>query len=298
MKPILGMENLQIEITNACHNQCSNCTRMTHHSIPFFMSFEQYKVAVDSVANSGKIVGTMGGEALLHPEFEIFCNYLHSKVPPERCGLWSCFPLGKEHYREVIVETFGNIFLNSHERNDILHGPILVASEELPLEQWQKDLLVDQCWIQNSWSAAINPHGAFFCEVAAALDMIFDLGKGWEVDSNWWKKSPRHYIEQMDAYCKLCGIAMPLKKRNSIEVVDDISPKMFERLKDTSPKIKQGKYILHDLSLFQDNRPMALYKDPLYRDKISSRYGIFLALNNRGYQTPYLLKDWKKEESK
>jgi len=138
MRPIRRMETIQIELTNACVRQCSNCTRLVgHFEKPYFLSFDHFKRAVDSlvdyVKQPGKlrIVGIMGGEPLLHPEFEKFCEYLRSKIPWENTGLWSTFPPGKEHLGDVIAQTFGNVFLNDHSREDVLHHPVLVAADEI-----------------------------------------------------------------------------------------------------------------------------------------------------------------------
>lgn len=307
MRPLIDMETIQIEITNACHNKCSNCTRLVgHHPNPYFMDFETFKFAVDSMENypvarpgQAKLIGVMGGEPLLHPEFDKFCEYLQSKQPKEHCGLWTCFPKGKEKHREVICKTFGHIFLNDQSRPDILHGPVLVASKELDIEQWFKDYLINMCWVQNSWSASINPHGAFFCEVAAALSMLFDRdgeSLGWKVEPGWWKRVPKDFIDQMARYCQMCGCAMPLKKRESVDGKDDISPEMAKMLKEISPKLKRGEYIEHDKALCNDNRQMATYKDGKYRDEIAARYGLFLMNNQCGYQTPHLKDKFETKE--
>jgi hypothetical protein len=295
MRPLLDMETVQIEVTNHCHNQCANCTRLVgHFENPYFMDYDMFKNAVDSMADFPKMVGVMGGEPLLHPSFEKLCNYIHSKFPPEQLGLWTSFPKGKEHYREVIVETFGNIFLNDHTRDDVLHAPVLVSSNEFcenaPFGQWY---LIDKCWVQNTWSASINPKGGFFCEVAAALALLFDINAGWEVKPHWWEKSPIDFVEQMRTLCTLCGCAMPIARRASTEGIDDISPGNYERLKDISPKLKRGKYIIHDLLVRRDNRQIASYKDENYRKRIAARYGMFLMLTQQGYQKPYLKKEWK-----
>jgi hypothetical protein len=287
------MDNVQIEVTNACKIGCSNCTHLVGHAKPWFMALDAFKEAVDSLTGYPKIVGMIGGETLNHPDFEAMCNYLHSKFPKEQCGLWTALPEGFERYRETIVETFGHIFLNDHTRGDVLHAPVLVASEELPLEQWQKDYLINHCWVQNSWSASVNPNGAFFCEVAGALAMLFDI-KGWPVEPDWFTRMPKDFVEQMDTFCKLCGCAMPLLKRCSTDKIDDISPGMVEKLKVISPKLKAGKYAVHDLTLCQDNRQMATYKDQKYRDDIAARYGLFLSTNERGFQTPHLSRKWEK----
>ena len=296
MRALRDMETIQVEITNACHNTCSNCTRLCgHHPSPYFMPLEEVKAALDTLINFPKIVGIMGGEPLLHPQFKEICEYMCTILPKEHCGLWTCLPKGKEHYREVIADTFGHIFINDHTREDILHAPILVAAEEVPLPPSKKDYLISKCWVQESWSASINPKGAWFCEVAAALAMTLDIeGLGWKVENHWWARSPQHFIEQMKM-CHYCGCAMPLKRRASIDRVDDISPKMFERLKEISPKIIKGNYVISDMKIEEEDRQLATYKDSSYRDAIAKRYGMFLMLNDQGYQEPYLLRNWSSE---
>jgi len=253
----------------------------------------QFTQAVDSLLEFPHMVGMMGGEPLLHPQFPEFCDYLHSKIPKERCGLWSCFPEGKEHYRDVIIRTFGHVFLNDHTRDDVLHAPILVSAEEICGNDYASMwYLIDHCWVQNMWSASINPNGGFFCEVAAALSLLFDIKVGWEIKPNWWEKIPKDFKEQMESLCVLCGCAMPLKKRTSVEKIDDISPRIYKAIKNTSSKIKRGLYEIHDLKCYNDMRQPATYKDARYRAIIAERYGMFLVVNEQGYQTPYLKRSW------
>ena len=314
MKNIIHNDTIQIEITNSCINQCGNCTRFVgHHKKPFFMDLRYFKKAVDSLVDFPKatgfpgahFVGVMGGEPLLHPDFEEMCEYLHSKVEPARAGLWTCFPDGYESYREVIVKTFGNIFLNDHTRSDVMHSPILVSSGEVKMEEWHKWYMIDNCWMQHSWSASINPYGAYFCEIAASLAIL--LGKeysstgkkiAWDIEPGWWTRTQRLYHDQVKEFCHLCGGALPLGKRCSIDEIDDVSPGMLELLKDTSPKVKAGKYKVHDMQPHHDDRAMASYKDENYRNKIAERYGIFLMGNELCFQTPYLSKKWKGKEVK
>jgi hypothetical protein len=291
------MDTIQIEVTNACINECSNCTRFCGHRKPYFMKFDQFKSAVDSMEGFPKMVGMMGGEPLLHPQFEKLCDYMLSKFPRSQLGLWSCFPKGYEHYREAICKTFGHIFLNDHTRSDILHAPILVSAEEVqpdPEDMW---ININECWVQNAWSASINPKGGFFCEIAAAMSLLFDGNSGWPVGKNWWKRTPKDFIEQMKEYCPKCGCAFPLKRRSSLEGADDISPKNLERLKGKSKKIDSGKYVLTDLKCFREPGQMAAYKDQDYRDRTAARYGIFMILNEKGFLSPHLMKtfDPKKE---
>jgi hypothetical protein len=253
------------------------------------MTFDQFKQGVDSLIGFKKMTGVTGGEPLMHPQFEEFCEYLHSKIPPEQCGLWSCFPPGKEHYADSIEKTFGHVFLNDHSRPDVLHAPFLVSIDEVIKDKGDMWYMIDYCWAQRSWSASINPKGAYFCEIAASMAALFDDGEtAWPVEPQWWTRSPMDYGEQVKKWCPLCGGAVPLKWRYSPEIVDDVSPGMLERLKTIdSPKIKRGEFAVHDLQMCQENRQKATYKDNNYRNDIAARYGLFLVINQKGFWTPF-----------
>ncbi len=295
MKSVFDNDTIQIEITNACVLSCANCTRFVgHHLKPYFMPFDQFRDAVDSMEGYPYMTGIMGGEPLLHPEFEKMCDYAVSKLGRRHLGLWTCFPKGYERYREVICRSFDHIFLNDHTRTDIYHHPFLVAAEEMIPHAGRMFLMINECWAQVSWSASINPRGAFFCEIAAALSMLFDLGKGWKVEKEWWMRTVKDYTSQIEQFCPKCGGAMPLKRRKSTDDFDDISPGNLKRLKGRSRKIDAGRYVVSDLKPIPEEcmEPLASYKDEHYRARIADRYGIFLVLNDLRFQTPYLKKDF------
>lgn len=172
MKAIPDNDTIQIEITNTCINRCANCTRFVGLTKPYMMEFEYFKKAIDSMDRFHNMTGIMGGEPLLHPEFEKFCEYALSKIPRMQLGLWTCFPKGYEKYREVIVETFGNVFLNDHTRDDIFHHPFLVAAKDMVGNRDMIFYVADKCYFQRAWSASINPRGAYFCEIAASYAML------------------------------------------------------------------------------------------------------------------------------
>ncbi len=293
MRNILDMDTVQIEILNYCPRNCANCSRFCGHvEKPFFMSFEQFKEAIDSLVGYPKMVGMTGGEVLYHPDFEKMCEYASSKIPKEQLGLWTSFPKGYERYREVICNTFYHIFLNDHTRDDIYHHPPLVAIEEIIKHRKLMWAIIDKCWAQQCWSASINPNGAFFCEIAAALSILFNKGKGWKVEPEWWFRTPKDFTEQIEEFCPKCGFAINISRRISTDDIDDISPLNYELLKDTSPKLKQGRYKIHNLQTVQELEPLAAYKDLEYRENIANRYGIFLILNEYNFLTPYLRKNF------
>jgi hypothetical protein len=312
------------------------------------MEFDLFKQAIDSLVGWVEempqgIVGFMGGEPLLHPEFAQFCDYALSTIPRDRLGLWSTFPGGDKYakrYREVICRTFGNILLNDHSRDDILHAPVLMGAEEYFRKECptclgykreesidtltgktpfydcptcngegtvvdERSLLfhTDHCWVQESWSAGINPKGAFFCEVAAAMSDLFDGPRGWDVEPGWWKRTPAEFLAQRREACFKCGAAMPISRiRNSQDVRDDVSPKNLERLKAIgSKKVARGEYQVRDFQfdekLMQNHGyPDQRYKDQIYRQGIASRYGINLVMNQRGYWEPRLAESMPEEQ--
>jgi hypothetical protein len=298
MKSIYDNDTVQIEITNACQQRCANCTRFVGHRTPFFMSLEQFKRAVDSMEGYPKMTGMMGGEPLLHPKFAEFCEYMLSRIPRRQLGLWTSFPVGYEHYREVICNTFGNIFVNDHSRWDIHHHPFLVGIEEVIRNKDQMFVEINRCPFQEWWSASINPHGAFFCEIAASMSMLFDDGEGWKVKPGWWWRTPKDYKDQIEKWCPRCGGALRLKRRLSVDnEIDDISFKNVRRLQGFSHKVEDEKYNLHDLQQVDEMEPLASYKDMQYRNAIAYRYGMYLTINENDFNEPHLMNDLHRKKS-
>lgn len=231
------------------------------------MDFETFKKAVDSLKGYDGMVGIMGGEPTLHPEFPKFVDYYASQIqsnrPPEgkpalapikdfaqfrqnhlsnlagKRGLWSC--LGRRYYEnfEKIQDVFDYQCINDHT-NPGIHQGLLITRKELGIadEEWIE--LRDNCWIQRLWSSSITPKGAFFCEVAAALDMLFDGPGGWPIEPGWWKRTPDQFVEQLK-WCEMCSAALPVPGHPGNEEIDDVSPVMYEKLLSAnSPKAQQG----------------------------------------------------------
>jgi hypothetical protein len=292
MRPLLDMDTIQIEITNACVKQCSNCTRLVGHSqTPFFMDMECFKNAVDSLQNFPKMVGIMGGEPLLHPQFEEMSLYLQSKVPKERCGLWSTLPSAKKKHAELIVAVYGNVLLNDHTLEGIYHSPVLVSGDEGFSDKFKMWYYIHHCWLQNSWSASITPKGAFFCEVAAAFDMVFNGQGAWPVAPDWWKKTPKDYVHQMEQYCVNCGVPYPLEGRLDTDGVDDVSYGSLRKLIQIgSPKIKKGRYQIYTKGLMERPYPYNQFRKGFdYFNQIAAKYDMGLRPNKLGYLEPYLI---------
>ena len=280
MRSPADMQTIQIEITNACNKHCSNCTRFCgNHKKSFFMDYETFCRALSSLDGFDGVKGIMGGEPTLHPEFERFAHHIQDKfglrrgenrlVYPQRNfikeirrrefeshilyhyadgrktfkmsgpGLWSNMGESYRRHYEIIQDTFYVQFLNDH-LNPSYHQPGLFARKDLnlPDDVWVK--LRDKCWIQNEWSASITPKGAFFCEIAAALDMLFDGPGGWKIEPNWWRRTPEEFGDQLH-WCELCGFALDTFMRDAKDEQDDVSPTLYKKLKEIqSPRLLSG----------------------------------------------------------
>ena len=277
MKSPQDMRIIQIDVTNACIHNCSNCTRFCgHHKKPFFMDFDVFIKAVDSMEGYVGTVSLMGGEPTLHPQFEKMIYYLAEKYPRKRSdspmkfpqvsfldtiheiementflypcmaessgnrqtingpGLWSAMGNNYKKYYEIIQDSIDYQALNDHSM-PMYHQPALISRKALGVSDRDWIKLRDDCWIQNMWSACITPKGAFFCEVAGALDMLFNGPGGWPIEPGWWKRTPEEFGEQLQ-WCEFCGLSLKTFSRDANEEIDDVSPDLYEKLKEVGSR--------------------------------------------------------------
>lgn len=290
MKALENMKVMCIDITNACAHNCSNCSRFCGlHAKPFFMDSETFSRAVDSMMGFKGVVGIIGGEPTLHPKFEEFIEYYASRISEprpysfvrqpvksfgiyhgiikyqrgRRRGLFSS--LGRGYYRhfEQIQDVFPYQSVNDHQCVNT-HQAFLITRKELgiPDDEWFK--LRDNCWIQNLWSGSITPKGAFFCEVAAALDMLFDGPGGWPIEPGWWKRKPADYTDQLH-WCEMCSVALKVPTMEASRQIDIVSPLMLERLKKINgPKIRKNQFVVFDPTTYDPGKYSGLGANPIW----------------------------------
>jgi hypothetical protein len=156
-----------------------------------------------------------------------------------------------------------------------------------------------KCQFQLSWSPSINPRGAYFCEMAASLAMLYrNTDDGWGVEKGWWRRTPKDYRAQVEEFCPKCGGCLCLSRRPSVTGdVYDVSGQNRSRL--LAMGVDESKLILHNLQQITEDaqEPLASYKEQLYRDDIARAYGIFLSNNDKGFNEPYLMKDFSEQDS-
>lgn len=257
MIPIHQMKLIQIEITNACHLQCANCTRFVgHHKKPFYMPLETVERALDTLQEFPGHVGIMGGEPTLHPQFSEICLLLQRKIPDKmRREFWTAGHKWNE-YHDVIHQTFEEKYIAYNDHSDPdegTHQPLLVAIDEVVEDKILMWKVIDNCWIQQRWSASITPKGAFFCEVAAAQDHLFDGPGGWPIEKSWWKKGPDAFQDQVGRYCPRCSAALPLPVSNNHEPYDIISPGNAQLLAQAgSPKYLKNHFRIAEMDAVRE----------------------------------------------
>ena len=247
MKRIKDAWLIQIEITNACHLRCAHCTRAVPHvKKPFFADLEFVEKALRSLEGWRRGVGCMGGEPTMHPQFVEICGLFSKYFPKSQRGLFTAGGKFYEKHKALIDDTFGIIQFNNHE-NVGVHQPILVASEDIIKDERLRNELIDKCWIQTLWSPSITPRGAFFCEVAGAIDNLFDGPRGFPIEPGWWKRDIPQCRGQRDEFCKSCSAAVPMEQHPTNLPYDFISPTNAKRLEAVgSPLVKRGNYKIMD----------------------------------------------------
>ena len=242
---------IQIDVTNVCPRQCSNCTHLVGHRDNWYMEIEQFRDCLRAVKDfptdsppakhaAYKLIGIIGGEPLLHPDFELLAAIMEREVPYEHRGLWTGIDWPATRYAETIARVFPNygIHWNPHHQ-PCVHTPVLVAVAEIAPEVASR--LIDDCWLQRRWSSSFTPWGFFCCEVMGCLATVFGQVAGLSIEPGCWQRPLEDFRKLIDTICPKCGVPLNLRGRAAGEEIDDITLGNLGNCQD-SPKIQAGKY--------------------------------------------------------
>ena len=172
------------------------------------MDLDTVAKAIESLQEYPGQVGIMGGEPTLHPHFPEICKLVRELIPQKRRREFWTNGYKWEEYQPIIKETFDpdRIVYNDHSDMEVgVHQPLLLAADDMLDDKELMWRLIGNCWVQWRWCASITPKGGFFCEVAAALDMLFDGPGGYPLEKDWWNKNPNEFADQVKRYCPKCG---------------------------------------------------------------------------------------------
>ena len=260
MKPIDLMTTIQIEITNYCNLSCAACTRHAgHQRNRYHMDLDLFEDCLKSMEGYEGLVGIMGGEPTLHPAFPEILAIYREYIPKERRGLWTNMAKW-DKYEDIILETFyqdpAHMLKNDHKGEKDVHHPLLLAAKDMIDDEILMWRLIHDCPYQNRWSASINPKGAFFCEVAAAQDILFEGPGGWPIERGWRRKRAGYeFWDQVERYCPLCGGAVPVAGVSPRDPVDLISPSVEAKFLELGYDLK---YQLVDRKVTEEELRSAL----------------------------------------
>lgn len=256
---------IQIDVTNKCPRGCANCTHLCDAAPKRWeMSPSEFTKACEALADFPKhsppaakradklkVVGIIGGEPLAHSSFFELCLIMIDKIPDRmNRGLWIGKSIRDASRGMWLSANFGFINDNDHSEN-VVHQPVLVAVEDILPEEQSKEV-INKCWLQEKWSSSIVPRGFYFCEVAGSLAMLFGDGPdGLPVEPGCWKRPLEDFQEQIDFFCRRCGICMGLPARPDTDKASDVSPSNLQRLKAIgSPLAKEGRHCLRGPEFF------------------------------------------------
>jgi organic radical activating enzyme len=238
MIPISHNWCIQIDITNYCFHKCLYCSRYNSHlrqDQREHMSLDMFKKILDSLKNWPARIGIIGGEPLMHPQFVEFCDEIKKRFPKQKMGLWSSGPTQYKKNIDKIQETFGMIAYNEHnedQKNVCRHQPLTLAISEVVEDEEIMNKLIDDCWVQRTWCASANHKGGYFCEVAAAQDILLNDGaNAWPIEGEWWNKTPEQFKEQRDKFCHNCGMAIPTERELIKKQSEKFTPNLLERFR-------------------------------------------------------------------
>lgn len=228
MIPTAHQKLIQITVTHKCPFSCCHCSQLVpHQPDPFVMPLDEVEKALQTLVDYPGHIGLFGGEPLLHPQFREICKLYQKYIPVKaRRELWTMGAnWGK--YEDIIKETFYEelIAYNEHEENQpCWHQPVQIAIEEVIENKNLMRKIIDNCWVQQRWSSAITPKGAYFCEIAAARAHLTGSPEGIPVEEGWWKRPLSDFEYQIRELCKQCSACLPMPtKGNSFQEWDDVS---------------------------------------------------------------------------
>lgn len=281
MRSPSAMQIIDLDITNACHLSCSNCTRSVGlKPKPYEMTVDQFEKAVDSMDGwKGHTLAVLGGEPTLHRNFaelsrsfqsmwgppadpaqgvlpiQDFNSFAQDRLCDNRTGrgLWTSLGPGYARHYELIQEVYSRQTINTHDVGGRHQSGMFTRKElGIPDEVWYP--LRDACWIQNMWSASVNPHGAYFCEFAGTLDHLYFDGKhAWPVEKDWWRRTPEEFGAQLEL-CELCGHCLKGPSAVDNAEVDQVSPVHAKMLEDRGMGKKNPLEIIDPSSIQWDGR--------------------------------------------
>ena len=288
MRPIENSSFVLIDITYNCGRKCVYCTRNDRH-----LGERVYNMSLDKIENALKcykgycgLIGIIGGEPLVHPQFEEICRLSSNYYPASKMHLFTSINPYKGKYADIIKKTFNHIAYHEHSKEQeslYYHQPLTIAIKDvIKNEQLKKDLISD-CWVQRKWCPTVTDDGAFFCEVGASIAKLMNV-KGWDVVLDWWKTPVEKFGYQL-SMCELCGMCIPMNRQKMEDKKQKISPSFLKLLLDNN--LPTGEYDLFDkeITIKEMKEALSSWTPGFYKAQQLAEQFTFSTLNWNNYES-------------
>lgn len=216
--------SIQMEITLRCNAKCAHCSR--HCNMFEFgksdMTIEQINKFIHQVKCSKQVlnqIDIMGGEPLLHPNFETIVRLIYSAlvktgyVKRLRISTNGLIPM-PEAIKEMPIEIVVS------PPNEKRHRAQLVA----PKDTGQK---IKYCFVPYEFGMALNYFGYSPCGAGGAIARLFRYNQFIKHDL---PNNPEHFQEFRKTICPLCQVAA-------------VSPLLLEKYPNILPSLSVKKAI-------------------------------------------------------
>jgi organic radical activating enzyme len=235
-----------IVITNVCNLTCGGCHQHCGNfekSQLWFISLEDFSQCIEllklpenclSFPNPNYItkISIFGGEPTMHPQwdelFDIMKSHDNILFRVSTNGRSFKDISNPDPNLSINVSTLKNIIeieKDSQKAETNIHYiidpkdeekvknydfvPVMVAPVDLYPEKSKKYFWTKaqrDCGIWRFCSKAIYNNKAYFCEVAASMDWLFDNGaNGWDMDDAPFDKTNEEIAEQAEKFCHRCS---------------------------------------------------------------------------------------------
>ncbi len=273
---------VQIDITSVCKKTCIYCTRYLGHVSAqdrYAMTPERFEAVLDSLEGWPNIIGIMGGEPLLHPQFRELVAIARRRVPKEKLHIWTSglpgTPLSDPRKDPDLDSAFGWFHYNPHDAQQVAvcrHQPLTIAVDEAVPDKGMMWKLANDCWLPRLWCPSVTGHGAYFCEVAGPLDAVLYKGAhAWPIEPGWWKRPPEAFQEQVSKLCPRCGMCLPMERQHLIDAQEKFTPKLLEDFRAAGAVRLGDKHIAVSDKQFTNEEIIAAARDwypTNYRDDV------------------------------
>ncbi len=235
MRPVIEKWICNIDIVAFCNQSCNYCARHMNHirsDQKGHMALAQIDGALLSLKSWPNAVGISGGEPLLHPEFPAVCEVIRSHFGKHRMFLFTSHRKNLAKYEDDIAKTFGVVHIHEHtvaEKLTNKHQVLTMASGDVVEDKEFLEELINDCWAHKYWAPSINEKGATFCEIAAGISRIFDLGIEWKVEPGWYNND---FTAQRNACCYLCGMPVPMYTQLMINPTERFSRGLYDKMRE------------------------------------------------------------------